>query len=170
MFFEDGQTRLFPNGTVVYQNGTSSEGVVFWGAMDPRNPRSITSLKTYLMDTIRDDDEVDLDLMMTLDNQRLARGDREGKETNVSHRAEVNTNVQTKAPDDKHNDYISEIAGNILDTLEDLVGAGTALETCSESLACRAKTFLPTLPSTWPLPSKTRCQQLKKRNSTVCTN
>ena len=117
MFFEDGQTRLFPNGTVVYQNGTSSEGVVFWGAMDPRNPRSITSLKTYLMDTIRDDDEVDLDLMMTLDNQRLARGDREGKETNVSHRAEVNTNVQTKAPDDKHNDYISEIAGNILDTL-----------------------------------------------------
>ena len=39
VFFEDGQTKLFPNGTLVYQNGTFSEGDMFWGTMDPRNRR-----------------------------------------------------------------------------------------------------------------------------------
>lgn len=35
LYFEEDGTRLFPNGTILYQNGTQAQGVVFWGAMDP---------------------------------------------------------------------------------------------------------------------------------------
>jgi hypothetical protein len=35
VYFEDEGRRLFPNGTILYTNGTEETGLVFWGAMDP---------------------------------------------------------------------------------------------------------------------------------------
>jgi len=176
VFFEDGPTRLFPNGTVVYENGTSSDSVVFWGAMDPRNPRSITSLKTYLSNTISVDDEVDLDFMNRLDNKRLARKNREGKKTENRKQSETTFDDVVKTSEDQtkvtdfveiSSDYLSELAVKIRDTMENLIGSGFILE-CSESIACKAKAFLPKLPSSSLLPDSNRCEQVKKSNNLSC--
>ena len=35
VFLEEEGTRLFPNGTIRYSNGTEGTGLAFWGAMDP---------------------------------------------------------------------------------------------------------------------------------------
>jgi hypothetical protein len=35
VYFEEEGTRLFPNGTILYANGTEAQGLVIWGAMDP---------------------------------------------------------------------------------------------------------------------------------------
>ena len=36
VFFQDGATTIFPNGTMVYEDGSQAEAAVFWGALDPR--------------------------------------------------------------------------------------------------------------------------------------
>ena len=36
VFFQDGDTTIFPNGTMVYEDGSQAEAAVFWGALDPR--------------------------------------------------------------------------------------------------------------------------------------
>ena len=139
-----------------------------------RNPRSITRLKTYLSNTISEEAEVDLDFMNNLDNNRLARINREGKGAKNSYKSKPAFIKPLKTKDENNattnfiedsSDYISEIAGQILHTLENLVGAGNMLEICSEALACKAKTFLPKLPSSGMLPDTKRCEELKESNN-----
>jgi len=36
VFFQDGDTKMFPNGTMLYANGTVKEAVVFYGVYDTR--------------------------------------------------------------------------------------------------------------------------------------
>ena len=36
VFFEDGDTKIFPNGTMISQDGSQVEANVFWGALDSK--------------------------------------------------------------------------------------------------------------------------------------
>ena len=36
MYFEDGASKIFPNGTIIYDDGSQIEASVFYGAMDPK--------------------------------------------------------------------------------------------------------------------------------------
>ena len=36
VFFEDGERKIFPNGTIIYADGSQLDAPVFWGVLDPR--------------------------------------------------------------------------------------------------------------------------------------
>ena len=42
---------------------------MFWGAMDPRNPKSILSLKSFIGDQLEDGVEISLELLTKLDQK-----------------------------------------------------------------------------------------------------
>ena len=47
VFFQDGDTTIFPNGTMVYEDGSQAEAAVFWGALDPRYYTTV--IKHYIL-------------------------------------------------------------------------------------------------------------------------
>ena len=36
VYFEDGANKIFPNGTIIYDDGSQIEASVFFGAIDPK--------------------------------------------------------------------------------------------------------------------------------------
>ena len=36
VYFEDGASKIFPNGTIIYDDGSQIEASVFFGAIDPK--------------------------------------------------------------------------------------------------------------------------------------
>ena len=36
VYFVDGERKIFPNGTLLYADGSQVDAPVFWGVIDPR--------------------------------------------------------------------------------------------------------------------------------------
>merc|ERR1712223_1309566 len=72
-------SRIYPNGTVVLADGTIEQGTVFWGAIDPREPRSILPLAPILQRHLPSNVSLNIELLTSLDNQRIARELRESR-------------------------------------------------------------------------------------------
>ena len=36
VFFEDGERKIFPNGTIIHADGSQVDAPVYWGVIDPR--------------------------------------------------------------------------------------------------------------------------------------
>jgi len=70
VYFEDGASKIFPNGTIIYDDGSQIEASVFFGAIDPNNPQSIISLKAVLGDQVESEEEMSLELLQKLDDKR----------------------------------------------------------------------------------------------------
>ena len=70
VYFEtDDKTKIFPqNGTLVYQNGTVSEGKIYYGAVDSRNQRKMLHLEDILKEP-----------QLSLDNLKKMNGERKAK-------------------------------------------------------------------------------------------
>ena len=137
VYFQDVASKIFPNGTMLFKNGTVTEASVFWGAMDPRNPKSITSLKTFLGDQIPDGTEINLELLTKLD-QKLTESEAIKKHLKSEEQNKVSN---LRAGLDILSDYSErsvELVKNIIDMKK--------LEKCSEVLACKVKTILGVAP------------------------
>ena len=122
---------IFPNGTVVFKNGTVTEATVFWGAMDPRNPKSILSLKTFLGDQIEDGVEISLELLTKLD-QKLTEAEEKNKKSEEQKKVS-NPSVG--------GDILSDYSEKAVDLVKNIIDM-RKLEKCSEVLACKVKTIL----------------------------
>ena len=74
VYFEtEDATRLFPNGTILYSNGTKAIGEVFYGAVDSRQTRKMKYLHEVLN---MDDHEISLKTLIHLNSERKARQNR----------------------------------------------------------------------------------------------
>ena len=72
VFFElDDSTMIFPNGTIIYQNGTKAEGTVHYGAVDSRNQKQMKFLKEVL--ELNSEEKLDLQKLRMLNQQRKSR-------------------------------------------------------------------------------------------------
>ena len=124
---QDVESTIFPNGTMVSKNGTITEATVLWGVLDPRNPKSISSLKTFLGDQIADGAEISLELLTKLD-QKLTKAEaitKQNKVSNLSAGLDILSDYSEKSV---------ELVKNIVDMKK--------IEKCSEILACKVKTIL----------------------------
>ena len=116
---------------MIYRNGTVSEALVFWGAMDPRNPKYISSLKTFLGDQIEDDSEMSLELLTRLDQKRTMN-----KTRNPKSEDQDEATSSYLGPDilSDYSERAVELVSNVIDLRD--------LEKCSQVLACRLQTLL----------------------------
>ena len=99
---------------------------MFWGAMDQRNPKSISSLKTFLGDRIEDGSELSLELLTKLDLTRSPKEERNPKSED-----------DLSGPQDILSDYAEkalEIVKNVIDLRN--------VEKCSDIIACKARSIL----------------------------
>ena len=101
--------------------------------MDPRNPKSILSLKTFLGDQIEDGVEISLELLTKLD-QKLTEAEAIKKNQKSEEQKKVSN---PSAGPDILSDY-SEKAVELVKNIIDMKN----LERCSEVLACKVKTIL----------------------------
>ena len=118
---------------MVFKNGTVTEATVFWGAMDPRNPKSISSLKTFLGDQIVDGEEISLELLTKLDEKLT-----EAKE------------IKTNPKSEEHNkdlslstglDILSDYSEKSMELVKNIIGMKN-VDKCRQILACKMKTIL----------------------------
>ena len=72
VYFEtQDATKLFPNGTIIYTNGTSAHGTVYYGAVDSRQQRRMH----YLADILKVD-TMSLNTLVNLNQQRKSKQSR----------------------------------------------------------------------------------------------
>ena len=101
---------------------------MFWGAMDQRNPKSISSLKTFLGDLIEDESELSLELLTKFDLSRASKEQRKPKSDKASD--------SSAEPD-----ILSDYAEKALEIVEDFIDL-RKLEKCSDIIACKTRSIL----------------------------
>lgn len=72
VYFEaqESNTKLFPNGTIIYANGTKVDGQVFYGAVDSRHQRKMHHLHDILKVKA---DSMSLQTLVHLNKQRKSK-------------------------------------------------------------------------------------------------
>lgn len=71
VYFETQEsTKLFPNGTIIYSNGTAVDGKVFFGAVDSRQQRKMHHLHDILKVKA---DSISLETLVHLNEQRKSK-------------------------------------------------------------------------------------------------
>ena len=106
-----------------------------------RNPRSITSLKSYLSDSMKDGREIDLEMIAELDDRRIARMRREGKDAMFNDTMVPVPTNQNNSKRKEASDYLSEIAGDVINTIETIMSKSNQLNISWPELACKVKNF-----------------------------
>ena len=106
---------------------------MFWGAMDQRNPKSISSLKTFLGDQIEDGAELSLELLTKLDLTRTPIEERNPKSEDDDFASIASYSTEP--------DILSYYAEKALEIVKDVIELKT-VEKCSDILACKARSIL----------------------------
>ena len=106
---------------------------MFWGAMDPRNPKSILSLKSFIGDQLEDGVEISLELLTKLD-QKLT----EAEALKQNQKSEEQNNVLNPSAGQ---DILSDYSEKAVDLVKNIIDM-KRLKECSEVLACKVKRVL----------------------------
>ncbi|XP_023346287.1 uncharacterized protein LOC111715216 [Eurytemora carolleeae] len=128
---------MFPNGTILYNNGTVDSAVVHWGVLDPRNPRAISNLRNFLGDIVGEHEDIDLDTLIQLDNKRIQR--------TISNPGDTDSSQASRILPVDPRFALAEFSAKASRMLAKYSNSTSLLETCATQIFCKSKSFLPDL-------------------------